>query len=635
MSDPTHAEYEALPLEAARRVDRVCDRFERACKAGRRPRVEDFLAEVGEPERLALYAELLLLDGRYGDPGGGQSTDPVLSGPTADQRSAGAAFSSASPPQDTPQAIGKYRVVERLGAGGQGEVFRAVHPELGCDVAIKWALRSPPAGPKQWLLDEGRVLARLDDPGVVRVHDVGEHEGRPFVVFAYVRGQTLAERLKQGRPTFREAAALTAEVAATLERLHRQGVLHRDLKPTNILLEAQGSQPVGWGRPRLLDFGLASAAGPWAPIHPPEEGGVCGTFAYMAPEQARGQGARVSPRTDVYGLGAVLYELLTGLPCRPAAAPDQTGRQARLGSLVPPQRLNPRVPRALERICCKALAAEPAGRYRSAGEMERALRAYLAWPRRWRRLGAAAALLLVGLLLALLGPFGATAPPPNAETARGGLSALPLRGELCLRVWSEVEPGKKGLRIGEDLGALPVQNAEQLRIEVRLNQPAHVYLLWLDSDGVITPLYPWNPGRRIAQKKLGAPPPLPPVTEVTSPDDRKDGDGMGWPVAGGTGVDTILLLGRLSPLPPSVDLAGVLGPAPRIPLRDPQQYAVRGAEEGRPLVGSTADPPRGPGGEARVIDEPLLRLMNRLRPHFPLVRAVQFAHQGNDGGAGR
>src|SRR5207244_1328906 len=108
MSDPTHAEYEALPLEAARRVDRVCDRFERACQAGRRPRVEDFLAEVGEPERPALYAELLLLDGRYGDPNGGQSTDPVFAVPTAAHHPAGAVPPCVSAPEAVPQAIGKY-----------------------------------------------------------------------------------------------------------------------------------------------------------------------------------------------------------------------------------------------------------------------------------------------------------------------------------------------------------------------------------------------------------------------------------------------------------------------------------------------------------------------------------------------
>jgi serine/threonine protein kinase len=114
---------------------------------------------------------------------------------------------------------------------------------LRCDVVVKWARHDLPAEWQQALLDEGRVLARLDDPGVVRVHDVGTYEGRLFAVFAHVPGRTLTEHLREGRVPFRHAAALTAALAHTLEQLHRRGVVHRDLKPANVLLEARGQQP--------------------------------------------------------------------------------------------------------------------------------------------------------------------------------------------------------------------------------------------------------------------------------------------------------------------------------------------------------------------------------------------------------
>jgi hypothetical protein len=630
MSELTHAEYDALPLEAARRVDHICDRFERACQAGRPPRIEDFLAEVGEPERPALWSELLLLQHRYAEPDGGRSTDPPGDAPTVTQHPTGLPAALAPDAATVPEIIGKYRVVERLGAGGQGEVFRAAHPELGCDVAIKWARRDLPAGLEQWLLDEGRVLARLDDPGVVRVHDVGVHEGRLFVVFAYVAGQSLAERLRQGRPTFRQAAALTAEVAATLERLHGQGIVHRDLKPSNILLEVRPDRAGGLGAPRLMDFGLASQAQPWSRINPPEGGGVCGTFAYMAPEQARAQGGRIGPRTDVYGLGAVLYELLTGLPPHPGSDPDRAGRQARLGTVIPPRRLNGRVPRALERICLKALAAEPEGRYGSAAEMERALRRYLRRPRLWWG-AAGAALVTAAVFLWFAWPFGAAADPAGAGESRAGQFELPLRGELCVRVWSETEPHKKMLQIGRDFGALPVINKERIRVEVSLNQPAHIYLLWLDSEGTVTPLYPWNLGPKIREKQLVFPPELPPRAEVISPAAQKDHKGMGWVMGGKSGLDTILLLARRNPLPPTFKFTDALGEVPvALGLRDHQECAVRGGDEGQPLSQVVMDQQRAPESEARAIDEPLLRMMNRLRAHFPLVRAVRFAHEGRE-----
>src|SRR5262249_34719462 len=138
-------------------------------------------------------------------------------------------------------------------------------------------------------------------------------------------------------------------------------------------------------------------------------------------------------------------------------------------------------------------------------------------------------------------------------------------------------------------------------------------------------------GHRIEHKRLGVPPPVrAPRAELTSPGDRTDGGGMGWSVGGSTGLDTILLLARRDPLPPAVDLAALVGKVERTPLRNPLEYAVRGGDEGQPIRELAADPPRGPGEEARPLGEPLLRLMNRLRGQFPLVRAVQFAHERGD-----
>jgi len=262
--------------------------------------------------------------------------------------------------------------------------------------------------------------------------------------------------------------------------------------------------------------------------------------------------------------------------------------------------------------------------------MERALRAYLR--RRPVLLSAAGALatLLIAAVVVLTLPR-----PADPAGSRSGARVengwpLPLRGELSVRVWSETDPGKQGLTIGKDEDALPVCNREQLRVEAALNQPAHVYLLWLDSEGVVTPLYPWNPGHRIEQKILGFAPVLAPRDFVASPGDRPDGITMGWRVGGKTGLDTILLLARREPLPPSVNLATLLTRTPIARMRHPREYVVRGADENRPVEEVSVGQYRGPEAEAGAIDEPLLHLLRALREHFPLIRAVRFAHRGND-----
>src|SRR5215469_5558027 len=255
---------------------------------------------------------------------------------------------------DLPR-IPAYEVEALLGRGGMGVVYKARHRRLNRLVALKMLLAGAYAGPHERarFQREAEAVASLRHANIVAVYDVGDHEGCPYFTMELLEGGSLAQSLAGTPQPARQAAALLITLAEAVQAAHQAGIVHRDLKPANILLTPSGT-------PKVADFGLARHfdGEPALTL----SGARVGTPSYMAPEQVIGKAGTIGPAADIYALGALLYELLTGRPPFRAETATETERLVIAEEPVPPARLNPKVPRDLETICLKCLHKEPARR---------------------------------------------------------------------------------------------------------------------------------------------------------------------------------------------------------------------------------------------------------------------------------
>ncbi|HZU38081.1 MAG TPA: protein kinase, partial [Gemmataceae bacterium] len=270
-----------------------------------------------------------------------------------------------------PKQIGPYEIIREVGRGAMGVVYQAQHRLLRRTVALKMVLASTHTGATALtrFQTEAEAAARLHHPNIVQVYDVGTFEGRPYLALEYIEGGSLAAQLTGQPQQPRQAAQLLHTLATAVAYAHRRGVVHRDLKPGNVLLEEHSRAA------KISDFGLAKVLD--RPGSPTESGVIFGTPSYMAPEQAAGQNREVGAAADVYALGAILYELLTGRPPFRAENVLTTLQQVASEEPVPPERLQADLPRDLATICLKCLEKDPGQRYVSAAALAADLRRFL------------------------------------------------------------------------------------------------------------------------------------------------------------------------------------------------------------------------------------------------------------------
>jgi tetratricopeptide (TPR) repeat protein len=307
-----------------------------------------------------------------------------------------------------------YEILQELGRGGMGVVYKARHLRLQRLVALKMIPAGAHPGPMGLarFRTEAEAVAQLQHPNIVQIYETGEYEGRPYFSLEFVEGGSLEQHMRSRPTTPRAAAELVETLARTMDVAHQRGIVHRDLKPGNVLLAAaSGNSSVlrkeqlatdtslptdHWYRttvPKIADFGLAKRVN--SDSSQTVAGTVLGTPSYMAPEQAAGKIREVGPAADIYSLGAILYDLLAGRPPFKAGRPVDTIRLVLEQEPVPPRQLEPRVPRDLETICLKCLQKDPARRYARAGDLADDLRRFLedepirarptpAWERAWK-----------------------------------------------------------------------------------------------------------------------------------------------------------------------------------------------------------------------------------------------------------
>jgi serine/threonine-protein kinase len=353
-----------------------------------------------------------------------------------------------------PQAaFGQYELLEELGHGGMGVVYKARQTRLHRLVAIKMIRTGAYAAPAERVRFrvEGEAVARLQHPHVVQVHEFNEHDGQLYLCMEYLAGGSLAGKLTGSGLPLREAARLIETLADAVEAAHRRHIVHRDLKPSNVLLTEEGT-------PKIGDFGLAKLLDAEGGETAPDA--VLGTPSYMAPEQAEGRAKEVGTAADVYALGAILYETLTGRPPFKAATRVQTLNQVRAAEPVPPRHLRREVPPDLEAVCLRCLAKRPEQRYASAEALGRDLGRWLrgeptaarplpwyarAWRRAPHRALAAALLLVVGLVAVLpflrRSPEDPDRPVKEIEEQLARHNPVTLIGETGEPAWSRFETG--------------------------------------------------------------------------------------------------------------------------------------------------------------------------------------------------
>jgi len=533
-----------LSVAIQSRIDRVCLEFEDEWRAGRNPCVEDYLRDSSGRERQQLLLELLRLEFDYRhEPDPQRLMEELLARFPDEQPVVREALGLPDlEPARTYKAgelLGGYRIECTLGEGSFGVVYRAYDDRRGVRVALKVpnprVLRRVESA--QRFREEIRTLARLNHSGIVAFHEVIQDDaGDPVLVMQFIEGCSLREWQENHAPTVRQTAEIVARIADAMDYAHREGFIHRDLEPRNIIIDHEE-------RPHVTDFGLA--------LHESHQSGrrgeTAGSMAYMSPEQVRGEADWMDGRADIWALGVILYELLTGRRPFRGDTLDELELEIRQRDPKPPRQIVPAIPARVEQICLRCLSKSAADRFTTAGDLARQLRGAVGRPRLTRLLPrtpidrrrwmwgslTAASLVTVGLREFLFSLARSERPPLDVT--------------VDVRTWKTDEPGLSNIGVRDPRFA-PLRPNDEIRVAIRVNRPAYLYVLVIDAEGKSSIVHPWAASsmrvRSTGQSRAIA---------LSLPADQT------WILDDGPrGVETILLLAADTPLPSRIDLRSFL-----------------------------------------------------------------------------
>jgi serine/threonine protein kinase len=376
-----------------------------------------------------------------------------------------------------PSKLGKYEIVERFSEkSGQAAAYKALDPDLRRHVVLKRYHAGPHGGEDE--KEEGRALARVKSPYVAGCHGIERIGGEAFLIVEFIPGRNLAQVHRDEHLPIEEIVRILALLAEGVSAVHARGLIHRDIKPANVILHDDGN-------PRLVDFGLATHLGS------NRLRGISGTPQYMAPEQARGEWDRIDQRADIFGLGALLYTLLTDHAPHEGATVAEVLDRAKKGEVTSPRQLDPAIPASIEAVCMKALAAAPENRYTTALEFAAALRQAIKPPPppprvRWHL---PAAVIACGVLALAVWFWPRDSKPPSGVASPIAAESVvgPIQAEISVKHFKELGDGKRVQPIGmiseKSLDRDPPQLKDLVRVHVTLSRPAYSYLIALNPDG--------------------------------------------------------------------------------------------------------------------------------------------------------